>query len=91
MAFTLFFQGTLIPVPPVEKALRFLEAHPGALEALGARRRAVIGSPATVRSAIEGVADEYGADEIMIVTIVYDHAARCRSYELIAEAFGLGT
>lgn len=89
MAFTLFFQGTLIQVPPVDKALRFLEAHPGSVEALGHRRRTVIGSPATVRIGLESVAEEYAADEIMIVTIVYEHRARCRSYELIAEAFGV--
>jgi hypothetical protein len=35
------------------------------------------------------VAREYGAEEVMVVTITYDHAARRRSYELIAEAFGL--
>jgi hypothetical protein len=29
------------------------------------------------------------ADEVMITTMVYDHAARRRSYELLAEAFGL--
>ena len=40
-------------------------------------------------SGIEAVAAEYGADEVMVVTITYDHAARRRSYELIAEAFGL--
>jgi hypothetical protein len=37
----------------------------------------------------EAFANEYGADEIMIVTITYDHRARRRSYELIGEAFGL--
>ena len=36
---------------------------------------------------IEAVAEEYGADEVMIVTITYDHAARRRSYELVARAF----
>ena len=30
-----------------------------------------------------------GLDEIMVVTIVHDHAARVRSYELLAEAFDL--
>jgi hypothetical protein len=30
-----------------------------------------------------------GADEVMITTMIYDHAARRRSYELLAEAFGL--
>ncbi len=29
------------------------------------------------------------ADELMITTMTYDHAARRRSYELLAEAFGI--
>ncbi len=49
----------------------------------------VVGSPATVRAGIEALAEEYRADEVMVVTIVWDHGARVRSYELIAEAFGL--
>jgi luciferase family oxidoreductase group 1 len=87
MAFSLFLQGTLIPVPPVEKALAFLTEYPESAEALARRRRWIVGSPSTVRAGIEALADEYHADEIMIVTITYDHAARKRSYELIAEAF----
>jgi hypothetical protein len=35
------------------------------------------------------VAAAYGADELIVVTITYDHAARRRSYELLAEAFEL--
>ena len=31
------------------------------------------------------------ADEIMVTTMIYDHAARRRSYELLAEAFELRT
>ena len=58
--------------------------RPGA----GGRRR-IVGSPETVRAGIEAVAAEYGADEVILVTITHDHAARRRSYELIAEAFGL--
>ena len=42
-----------------------------------------------MRAGIEAVAAEYGADEVMLVTITFDHADRRRSYELIAEAFGL--
>ena len=34
------------------------------------------------------MAAEYGADELMVVTITHEHEARRRSYELIAEAFG---
>ena len=52
-------------------------------------RRGVIGSPATVRAGIEEIAARYGAEEVIVVTITYDHGARRRSYELIAEAFGM--
>ena len=88
MVFTLFFQGQLIQVQPVETAVRFLEEHASARDALGRRRRMVVGSPETVKRGLEAVAAEYGADEIMIVTITYDHEARKRSYELLAKAFG---
>ena len=30
------------------------------------------------------------ADELMIITAVYDHDARKKSYHLLADAFGLG-
>ena len=89
MAFTLFLQGRLIPVPPVETALKFVEEHAADIYALGRRRRWLVGSPARVKPGIEEVADEYGADEVMVVTITFDHAARRRSYELLAKAFGL--
>jgi luciferase family oxidoreductase group 1 len=74
-------------VPPVETALEFLSGVVPS-EVSGARRF-VVGSPERVRAGIEGVAAEYGAEEVAVVTITYDHAARRRSYELIASAFGL--
>jgi len=86
MTFTLLRQGRLIPVPPPEKALRFLATEEGRG---GAARRGVIGSPETVRAGIEEVAARYGAEEVIVVTITWDHAARRRSYALIADAFGL--
>ena len=52
-------------------------------------RRFVVGTPERVRAGLEEVAAEYGAAELAVVTITYDHAARRRSYELIASAFGL--
>jgi luciferase family oxidoreductase group 1 len=85
MSFAMLRQGRPIPVPPPEKALRFLARHGDP----GSSRRRIVGSPATVRAGIEQVAAEYGADEVIVVTITYDHAARRRSYELIADAFGV--
>lgn len=78
-------QGVLIPVPSPETAAAWLAANPAAATRRG--RRLIAGSPATVRAGIEAAVAEYGADEAMLVNIVHDHAARVRSYELVAGAF----
>jgi luciferase family oxidoreductase group 1 len=86
MSMKLLRRGELIAVPPPEKAVAFLERE-GRSGPSG--RRAIIGTPEAVRAGIETVAQEYGADEVMVVTITHDHAARRHSYELLAEAMGL--
>ncbi len=89
MTFTLLRRGQLIAVPPPDEAVRFLQAD----DRVGARprseRRAVLGAPEAVREQLREVVDNYGAEEAIIVTITYEHEARRRSYELLAEAFGL--
>ena len=52
--------------------------------------RSIIGSPETVRSGIEALVAETGADELIVVSDLYDHTARLRSFELIAYASGVG-
>ena len=89
MMMTLMHRGQLIPVPPVEKAMQFLAGEARMLGALTSHRRIIAGTPAVVRQGIEEVAQEYGADEVFVVNILYDHAARRRSYELIADVFEL--
>ena len=81
------YRGRLIPVPPVERALAFLEQEGVPLEMLPPNRRMIAGEPAAVRTAIEKVAEAYGAEEVFVVNILYNHAARRRSYELVAGAF----
>lgn len=88
MAFSLLRRGRPIEVPSVERALAYL-AGEGAGDPALAARRLITGAPATVVHAIEQVAADYGADEVVVVTITHDHAARRRSYELLAEAAGL--
>ena len=46
----------------------------------------VAGSPETVRAGLEAFIARTGADELMITSQMYDHAARLRSYEIAAEA-----
>jgi luciferase family oxidoreductase group 1 len=89
MSMTLLRQGTLIEVPTVERAVRFLEQQGSPLDSAPAGRRTIVGTPERVRAGIEQAVEEYGADEAIVVTITHDHQARRRSYELIAEAFDL--
>jgi luciferase family oxidoreductase group 1 len=85
------FRGRLIAVPSVEKALALLSRENVPIESVPAGRRIISGAPARVRDSLEAVAAEYGADEVFVVNIVHDPAARLRCYELIAQAFELRT
>jgi luciferase family oxidoreductase group 1 len=85
MAFSLLRQGRLIPVPTVEQGLRYAESRPRQQSS----RRFVLGSPSTVRAGIERAAEEYGVEEILLLTITHEHEARRRSYELLAKEMGL--
>jgi len=62
-----------------------------AIDSVPEGRRIITGSSRRVRASIEAVAAEYGADEVFVVNIVFDPAARLRCYELIAQAFELDT
>ncbi len=95
MTLTMLRRGQLIPVPPPETAVEFLRRE-GKLEPEGGRpggqlpgRRGIIGSPEKVRAELEALASEYGAEEVIVVTITHDHGVRRRSYELLAETFGI--
>jgi alkanesulfonate monooxygenase SsuD/methylene tetrahydromethanopterin reductase-like flavin-dependent oxidoreductase (luciferase family) len=76
-------------IPSPEDAAAELEPGwaPPPPDAPGAR--VVAGEPPEVRDALLGLAERYGVDELMVVTVTHDPAARLRSYELLAEAMGL--
>jgi len=76
-------------VPSVETALAF-DYSPAELEYIVySRSRAAIGDPPMVKARLEALAAELSVDELVLLTITYDFADRVRSYELIADAFGL--
>jgi luciferase family oxidoreductase group 1 len=95
MTLTLLRAGRLIPVPPPEQATEFLRREgalgrpEGAASESAGGRRGIIGSPETVRAGLEEVRAQYGADEVIAVTITHDHQARKRSYDLLADAMAL--
>ena len=43
-----------------------------------------VGSPETVREQVAAFIERTGADELMVTSQVFDHAARLRSYEILA-------
>ena len=47
---------------------------------------AFVGSPPTVSTALDEFVRQTGVDEVMVVSAIYDHRARLRSYELLAGA-----
>ena len=47
---------------------------------------AVVGGPAAVRQGLADFVAQTGADELMITANIHDHAARRRSYEIVAAA-----
>lgn len=49
----------------------------------------VVGGPETVREKMDALIERSGADEVMVVTQVYDHADRLRSYEILADLYSL--
>lgn len=53
------------------------------------RFRPFFGTPAQIHAELTQLASQLGADELMITTAIGDHALRRRSYELVAEVFGL--
>jgi luciferase family oxidoreductase group 1 len=89
MTFKLLRRGQLIAVPPPEQALEFLAADARGGGEGRSERRGVLGSPETVRRELEEVVARYGAEEAIVVSITFEHGARRRSYELLADAFQL--
>jgi luciferase family oxidoreductase group 1 len=47
---------------------------------------AIVGSPASVRSGLDAFVRRTGADELMVTAQIFDHKARLRSFEILAEA-----
>jgi len=78
-----------LPTPQEAAAHAWTEAEADQLRRY--RRAQVLGSPADVHEGILDLVRDTGADEVMLMTSVHDHGERKRSYELIADAFGLGT
>ena len=70
--------------PPIDDIETYWTPHEKAA-ASGMLKYAVVGSPETIRRGLEGFLALTGIDEAMVVSAIHDHAARKRSYEILAE------
>jgi luciferase family oxidoreductase group 1 len=81
-------QGIRLPLMPPEEADRpYSPAELATAEKL--HRKAIVGATAQVTARLKELAKSLDLDELVVVTWTYDPAPRHRSYELLAQAFGL--
>ncbi len=78
--------GPLLPPEQAQREYGWAEQA----EAEELRRKAIVGSAATVREQLLELARRYRVNELVLVTWTWDPAAQRRSYELLAREFGLG-
>jgi luciferase family oxidoreductase group 1 len=76
-------------IPSPEEAMAFPFTEPERDYLAYARSRSIFGTPHAVKERLDELSVVFGVDEFVLVTITYDFAARVRSYELLADAYGL--
>jgi luciferase family oxidoreductase group 1 len=82
-------QGEYLPLASPEEAAAYSYTPIDRERIARHRARLIVGGIATVTRRLSALIDSTRADELMITTMVYDHAARKHSYELLAKAFAL--
>lgn len=82
--------GKPIAFPSPEEALTIPLSDQEHAILASVKGRSIVGTPDTLRTRLEDLADRHGAEELVIVTITYDFASRLKSYELLAGAFSAG-
>jgi luciferase family oxidoreductase group 1 len=90
-SFTNIFRGTRGQLPP---PIDDIEAYWSPIEKAQASNMlacSFVGSPETIRAGLLRFIERTGADEVMVASAIYDHPARLRSYEILADVQkGLG-
>jgi alkanesulfonate monooxygenase SsuD/methylene tetrahydromethanopterin reductase-like flavin-dependent oxidoreductase (luciferase family) len=82
-------RGQYLPLASPEDALQYPYAPVDRERIAHHRDRLFVGAPATALARLSPLIEKTQADEVMVTTMIYDHAARRHSYELLAQAFGL--
>lgn len=86
MSFVNLLRGTRgLSQPPIDDIETYWSPGERA-RAMKMLERTIIGSSDTIRAGTKALVEETGADELMVVSDIYHHPARLRSFEIVAEA-----
>jgi luciferase family oxidoreductase group 1 len=80
-------KGEYLPLASPEDATNYDYTPVDRARIVQNRTRLTVGSPATIKTRLIPLIDATKADELMVTTMLFDHAARKRSYKLLAKAF----
>ena len=81
-------KGEYLPLASPEDAEAYDYADVDRARIAKNRSKLAVGAPATVKARLTPLLEATQADELMVTTMIFDHAARKHSYELLAGAFG---
>ncbi len=84
-SFATLIRGTRGQLPPPIDDIETFWSPAEKAQASRMLSYAAVGSRETVRNKLKQILDQTAADELMVVSAIYDHGARLRSYELLAE------
>jgi luciferase family oxidoreductase group 1 len=83
--FTRIVRGTRGKLPPPIDDIETYWTPAEKEQASAMLKYSFVGSPDTVRSGLQQFVDETGVEELIVASAIYDHPARLRSYEILAQ------
>ncbi|TGE18883.1 LLM class flavin-dependent oxidoreductase [Hymenobacter elongatus] len=84
-------RGERTPMPPYDEIKDYQYSAAEQERLTYNWQRIVSGTPDQLKVQLTALAQQYGVDEVVAVTITHDFEDRRRSYELLAEAFALSS
>ena len=85
-SFVNMFRGTRGKLlPPIDDIKTYWSPTEKA-QASAMLRCSIVGGPETVRRGLAQFSEQTGTDELMVASAIWDHGARKRSYQILAEA-----
>ena len=82
-------RGQYSPLPSPDEALAYAYTDADRTSVARNRSRLFVGSPGSLMEKLKPLMTASQADELMVITPVYNHEARKKSYSLLADAFEL--